>query len=123
MMKKALVIALCFITCFGILTACGSKKDSGDSKTIVIGASPSPHADILKAAEKELEKEGYKLEIKEYSDYVQPNTALDAGDLDANYFQHITYMDNFNEEKGTDLVSAAMIHMSRLESSLARQSL
>ena len=110
MMKKALVIALCFITCFGILTACGSKKDSGDSKTIVIGASPSPHADILKAAEKELEKEGYKLEIKEYSDYVQPNTALDAGDLDANYFQHITYMDNFNEEKGTDLVSAAMIH-------------
>ena len=58
----------------------------------------------------ELEKEGYKLEIKEYSDYVQPNTALDAGDLDANYFQHETYLKNFNEEKGTNLVSAAMIH-------------
>ena len=57
-----------------------------------------------------MEKEGYKLEIKEYSDYVQPNTALDSGDLDANYFQHITYLDNFNKEKGTDLVSAAMIH-------------
>ncbi len=57
-----------------------------------------------------MKKEGYTLEIKEYSDYVQPNTALDAGDLDANYFQHKPYMDNFNEEKGTSLVAAATIH-------------
>ena len=50
------------------------------------------------------------MEIKEYSDYVQPNTALDSGDLDANYFQHKPYMDNFNEEKGTKLVAAETIH-------------
>ena len=109
-MKRVLAVVLCLTACLGLFAGCGSKKDSDDSKTIVIGASPSPHADILKAAEGELEKEGYKLEIKEYSDYVQPNTALDAGDLDANYFQHETYLKNFNEEKGTNLVSAAMIH-------------
>lgn len=111
-LKKVLAVVLSATVCFGLLTGCGGGKDesSEDSKKIVVGASPSPHADILKAAQKELKKEGYTLEIKEYSDYVQPNTALDAGDLDANYFQHKPYMDNFNEEKGTSLVAAATIH-------------
>lgn len=111
-LKKVLAVVLSAAACFGLLTGCGggNDKSSEDSKKIVVGASPSPHADILKAAQKELEKEGYTLEIKEYSDYVQPNTALDAGDLDANYFQHKPYMDNFNEEKGTSLVAAATIH-------------
>ncbi len=111
-MKKALVLALCAALCLSVFTACGSSKKSSseDSKKIVIGASPSPHADILKVAAKELKKQGYTLEIKEYSDYVQPNTALDSGDLNANYFQHITYMKNFNKEKGTKLVSAAIVH-------------
>lgn len=111
-LKKVLTIVLSAAVCFGLLTGCGGGKDesSKDSKKIVVGASPSPHADILKAAQKELKKEGYTLEIKEYSDYVQPNTALDAGDLDANYFQHKPYMDNFNEEKGTSLVAADTIH-------------
>ena len=97
----------------GAFAGCGAKKDSGDkkeTKKIVIGASPSPHADILKVAKKELKKEGYELEIKEYSDYVQPNTALESGDLDANYFQHKPYLDDFNKQKKTHLVSAGTIH-------------
>lgn len=88
----------------------GGSSTKKDSKKIVVGASPSPHAEILRAAKKVLKEKGYELEIKEYSDYVQPNTALEAGDLDANYFQHKPYLDNFNKEKGTDLVSAGVIH-------------
>jgi D-methionine transport system substrate-binding protein len=84
-------------------------KDSGD-KTIVIGATPSPHAEILEVAAKELEKEGYTLQIKEFSDYIQPNLGVDSGDLDANFFQHQPYLDQFNEENGTTLVSVADTH-------------
>ena len=93
----------------GLLAGCGS-KDSGKDTTIVVGASPAPHAEILEAAKPVLEKAGYTLEIKEYNDYVQPNVALDAGDLDANYFQHQPYLDEFNAEKKTELASAAVIH-------------
>lgn len=108
-MKKIIVALLAVVLCMGTMVGCGSSKDSDDKK-ITVGASPSPHADILKVAAKELKKDGYTLDIKEYSDYVQPNTALDSGDLDANYFQHKPYMDQFNKEKGTKLVSAASIH-------------
>ena len=112
-LKKALALALTGAVLVGAFAGCGAKKDSGDkkeTKKIVIGASPSPHADILKVGKKELKKEGYELEIKEYSDYVQPNTALESGDLDANYFQHKPYLDDFNKKKKTHLVSAGMIH-------------
>lgn len=77
---------------------------------IVIGASPAPHAEILKAAQEPLKEKGYELDIKEYTDYVQPNNALQAGDLDANYFQHIPYLEQFNEQYGTKLVNAGTIH-------------
>lgn len=115
-LKKALALALTGAVLVGALVGCGAKKDSSSdtkketTKKIVIGASPSPHADILKVAKKELKKEGYELEIKEYSDYVQPNTALESGDLDANYFQHKPYLDDFNKQKKTHLVSAGTIH-------------
>lgn len=112
-LKKALALALTGAVLVGAFAGCGAKKDSGnkkETKKIVIGASPSPHADILKVAKKELKKEGYELEIKEYSDYVQPNTALESGDLDANYFQHKPYLDDFNKQKKTHLVSAGTIH-------------
>ncbi len=115
-LKKALALALTGAVLVGALAGCGAKKDSSSdtkketTKKIVIGASPSPHADILKVAKKELKKEGYELEIKEYSDYVQPNTALESGDLDANYFQHKPYLDDFNKQKKTHLVSAGTIH-------------
>lgn len=79
-------------------------------KKIVIGASPTPHALILKEAAKILKDKGYDLEIKEFSDYVLPNTALESKELDANYFQHQPYLDDFNKQKGTDIVSAGSIH-------------
>lgn len=81
-----------------------------EDKTIKVGASPTPHAEILEQAKAILEKDGYTLEIVEYNDYVLPNTALDTGELDANYFQHKPYLDDFNKENGTDIVSAGAIH-------------
>lgn len=83
---------------------------SGELQKIVVGASPAPHAEILKAANDVLKEKGYELEIKEYVDYIQPNLALESGDLDANYFQHLPYLESFNEENGTNLVSAGAIH-------------
>ena len=83
---------------------------SGELEKLVVGASPAPHAEILEAARDVLASKGYDLEIVEYTDYVIPNNALDSGDLDANYFQHKPYLDSFNEQNGTDLVSAGAIH-------------
>ena len=108
-MKKTLAIVLALVLCLGALTACGSKKDSGD-KTITVAASPTPHAEILKVAGDVLAKDGWELKVTEYADYVQPNLVTESGEVDANYFQHIPYLDNFNEEKGTDLVAVAGIH-------------
>ncbi len=88
------------------LTACGGKKGGA----IKVGATPAPHAAILEVAKDILAKDGYTLEIVEYNDYVTPNDSLEDGSLDANYFQHITYMNDFNAEHGTHMVSAAGIH-------------
>ncbi|MEY8353827.1 MetQ/NlpA family ABC transporter substrate-binding protein [Lachnospiraceae bacterium 54-53] len=88
----------------------GETEAAGDLTQIIVGATPAPHAEILNAAKEILKEKGYDLVVKEYTDYVQPNVALDSGDLDANYFQHKPYLDQFNEEKGTELVSAAAIH-------------
>lgn len=92
------------------LTACGGKGNKADDKTITVAASPTPHAEILEAAKDLLKEKGYTLEIKEFDDYPQQNVVVDEGEFDANYFQHQPYLDNFNEEKGSDLVSAAKIH-------------
>lgn len=98
------------------LVACGNNAQSSSDasasadKTIVVGASPSPHAEILEQVKQKLADEGYTLEIKEFNDYIQPNVALSNGELDANFFQHQPYLDNYNEENGTDLVSAGAIH-------------
>ena len=85
-------------------------KAAGELTKIVVGASPAPHSEILSAAKEVLASKGYELEIVEYTDYVQPNNALDSGDLDANYFQHKPYLDSFNDQNGTKLVSAGAIH-------------
>ena len=87
-----------------------TEEASGDLKKLVVGASPAPHAEILNAAKEALAAKGYELEIVEYTDYVIPNNALESGDLDANYFQHKPYLDSFNENNGTKLVSAGAIH-------------
>lgn len=104
----SIAIILSLVIGSAALTGCGGKD--GDDKTIKVGASPAPHAEILKEVKAELEKDGYKLEIVEFQDYVQPNKALDAGDIDANYFQHKPYMDEFNAKQGTELVSIGAIH-------------
>ena len=75
-----------------------------------MGATPAPHAEILREVAKVLEKDGWTLEIKEFNDYVQPNNAVEDGDLDANYFQHQPYLDAFNAENKTHLVSIAQVH-------------
>ena len=80
-------------------------------KTISIAASPTPHAQILAVAAEILAEKNIKLDIVEFSDYVQPNMVVDAGDLFANYFAHIPYQDNFNAENGTNIVVVAPIHV------------
>lgn len=116
-MKKKIAALLAGALCLSALTACGGGNDAqtaeggaSDDKTIVVGASPTPHAEILNAAKDVLAEAGWTLEVVEFTDYVQPNTALVDGDLDANYFQHIPYLNNFNEENNADLVSAIEMH-------------
>ena len=95
------------------LAGCGSGKD--DSSTVVVGASPSPHAVILEFIQKDLAKEnGIKLDIVEYTDYVQPNEALNSGDLDANYYQTIPYLEDESEARGYDFVAGEGIHLEPL---------
>lgn len=116
-MKKFGAFLLAGVLAIGTLTGCGStdKKAEGstgstDSKVIKVAASATPHAEILEEAKPLLEKEGYDLEVTVFDDYVQPNEVVESGDFDANYFQHIPYLNSFNEEKGTHLVNAGGIH-------------
>lgn len=78
---------------------------------ISVAASPTPHAEILAEAKKILAKKNITLDIKEFTDYVQPNNVVDSGEVDANYFQHLPYLENFNKENGTKVVSVAAIHV------------
>ena len=92
------------------LAACGGDS-SEDDFTLTVAASPSPHAEILSEfAAPLLAKKGYKLEVKEYTDYILPNQDTTSGEVDCNYFQHLNYLNNYNEENGTDLVSVGKIH-------------
>ncbi len=104
MKKKVLALTLALALALG-LTACG-----GGDKTVKVGATPAPHAEILEIAKDLMAKDGYTLEIVEYNDYIQPNNSVEDGSLLANYFQHITYMNDFNQSSGTHLVNAAGIH-------------
>ena len=110
--RKISILALVLVFSIGILAACGG-GDSGDSaedKTIKVAASPTPHAEILNSIKDQLAEDGWELEVIEFDDYVQPNVATTDGDVDANYFQHVPYLDQYNEENGTDLVAVANVH-------------
>lgn len=115
-----------FALAFGLLAfiGCGDTADkkggeanasannaSTASQTITVGATPVPHAEILEFVKADLANEGFELVVKEFNDYVQPNLATDSGELDANFFQHIPYLEEFNKNKGTALVSVAGIHL------------
>jgi D-methionine transport system substrate-binding protein len=106
-MKKILAYILIAILSVSLLAGCAKPADD---KKIVIGATPTPHGEILKVAKEVLAEEGYELEIKEFAEYAQLNPALDSGDLDANYFQHQPYLDDYNKENNGKLVSIAAIH-------------
>ena len=114
-MKKFFAILLAGVLTVG-LAACGGSDDTAadDSNneeiTLRIGAVPTPHAEILEAAKDELAEKGVKLDIVEFTDYVQPNLATESGDLDVNYFQHLPYLEQFNQEQGTHLVPIAKVH-------------
>ena len=99
LITAALSAALCF---FGTANA---------AETLKIGASPVPHADILKVVQPELAKKGIDLKIIEFSDYVQPNLALSDKDLDANFFQHLPYLEAFSKDHRLNLVSAGAVHI------------
>ena len=133
-MKKLASLLLTGALTFGLLAGCGStsgnaETPAGGNETtpvesntpsetganlegtvIKVGATPAPHAEILEVVKDILAEQGITLEIVQYNDYVQPNNAVEDGSLDANYFQHITYMNDFNTEYGTHLVSAAEVH-------------
>ena len=117
-MKKRFALLLAAVCCVAAITGCGASKEetkavdkaADETVKLSIAASPTPHAEILNEAKTLLADKGIELEVIEFTDYVQPNLVVDAGDIDANYFQHTPYLDSFNEEQGTALVSAGAIH-------------
>ena len=109
--RKFVTVSLAAALAIGTITANGVLVSADAEKgTIKVAASATPHAEILEEAKPILEKEGWDLEVTVFDDSVQPNRVVESGDFDANYFQHIPYLDNFNEEQGTHLVNAGGIH-------------
>ncbi|WP_461610516.1 MetQ/NlpA family ABC transporter substrate-binding protein [Cytobacillus kochii] len=103
-MRKVWLLFFVLICCT-VLSACGASGSSGEEKKEMVLGATVPYSDMLKQGVAPLlEEKGYKVEVKEFNDYVQPNIALDSGDLDGNLFQHKVYLENFNSEKGMDLV-------------------
>lgn len=111
-MKKILIFSL-VLSLILVLAACGkgSANSANGQTTLVVGASAVPHAEILKEAAPLLKKKGINLKVKVFNDYVLPNQALASKQLDANYFQHIPFLDLYNKQHHTDLVSAGKIHI------------
>lgn len=131
-MKKTLSIVLALVLALAALSGCGSAASTpaateapaatdtaadaaateapAELEVIKVGASATPHAEILESVKDVLAAEGYDLQVIIYDDYILPNKALADGELDANYFQHRPYLESYNEANGTDLVSAALIH-------------
>ncbi len=109
-MKKILCLTLALILTLSLVSLVGCKQTASDDKTIIVGASPTPHAEILNQVKDALAAEGYTLVVREFDDYVLPNKALADKELDANYFQHTPYLNSYNKNNGTDLVAATLIH-------------
>lgn len=114
-MKKILILVSLFAL---IIIGCGKKQDTKSteavSKVIKVGATPVPHSEILNYVKDDLAAKGYTLEIVEFTDYVTPNLALNDGQIDANFFQHVPYMESFAKDKGLKLISAGKVHVEPL---------
>lgn len=114
-MKNSILKLAISVALIAGLNGCGDKKEETTTKEvnkiIRIGATPVPHVEILEQVKPILAKAGYTLEIKEFTDYVTPNIAVNEGDLDANFFQHVPYLEEFNKNKGTDLVKTVNVHL------------
>ena len=115
--KKILgaLLAVTTLATFG-LAGCGNSGSNGaaskeDDKTITVAASPTPHAEILEVVKEILAAKGITLDVQVYNDYVVPNTVVDDGTVDANYFQHLPYLEDFNAENNTHIVSVSAIHV------------
>lgn len=125
-MKKLLTVFVLLILSLALLTACGGKEEpapapapveqpaegeaTAEPVVLKVGASITPHAEVLKQVIDDMAALGVTLEVIEFTDYVQPNTAVESGDLDANYFQHVPYMEQFNADNGTHIVAVANLH-------------
>ena len=111
-MKKIFAVLVVLLASVAFVFAGGASDSSSENNNVIrVGATPEPHAALLNLVVDDLASQGYTLEIVDFTDYVTPNTALEAGELDANYFQHIPYLDTFNVEQGTHLVNAGGIHI------------
>lgn len=110
-MKKNISILSILVLSLALLVGCGSKNSGGDDKVIRIGVSPSPHGEIIEQVKEDLKAEGIELKIETFTDYVTPNIALNTGDLDANFFQHKPYLDDFIVKEKVDLVPIADVHI------------
>lgn len=107
-MKRLLAILISILT---VLSLAACSKSAQSENKLVVGATPVPHAELLNFVKPKLEEKGIKLEVKEFTDYVTPNVALNDKQIDANFFQHVPYMDTFNKEKGMNLIAVANIHV------------
>ena len=106
-MKRVFAVVVAVLLCATVFAK--GKKDAGS--VLTVGATPEPHAEMLNLVKDDLAKQGITLKVVEFTDYVTPNEALESGQIDANFFQHIPYMDSFNKEKGYHLVNAGGIHV------------
>ncbi|WP_066900613.1 MetQ/NlpA family ABC transporter substrate-binding protein [Streptobacillus notomytis] len=111
MFKKIILVFLTFI----VLSCVGGKSSDENSKKLILGVSPIPHQEIAEFIKDDLKAEGIELEIVVFNDYVQPNISLKDGSIDANYFQHIPYMETFGKENNIEMVSAGAIHLEPLK--------
>ena len=108
---KKLIVVLLSVLCVLSLAACGSKEETAtESKKITVAATPVPHAEILEKAAEILKEQGWELEVKVFEDYVQPIEVVESGEIDANYFAHTPYLNNYNDEHGTSQTVVAGIH-------------
>ena len=114
--KLSVVIFILIVSSILILGGCGSNsgKETAKLKVLKIGATPAPHAEMLKFIVPKMKEKGIDLQIKEFTDYVLPNTALQNKELDANFFQHLPYLEDFNKKNNTQLTSVAMVHFEPL---------